>query len=143
MTQGNQNQTFENLLSLFLQNRQTGAEVTSGQNHLDEDTLSAFVEGSLSEREAVPVLSHLVDCGVCRGISSQLARLATSFEEAPSTVSNSSAQTSQLAAFWKNLTQKVFNPFEDAVVAYKDDEKEDTDESEKNPENNAEEKTDR
>lgn len=120
---GNQNHSFEQLLSVFLQSRQGGA-VNLSSEHLDEDALSSFVEGTLSEREAVPVITHLVDCGACRGISAQLARLASDFEDLPIAAQEPQKQPSQLASFWNTLTQKVFNPFDDAVVAYKDDEKE-------------------
>jgi hypothetical protein len=132
---GHQNQSFEQLLSVFLQSRQGGAGVDLGGQHLDEDALSAFVEGTLSEREAVPVITHLVDCGACRGISAQLARLASDFEDVPVAVQNEAKQPGQLAAFWNTLTQKVFNPFDDSVLAYKDDEKEEAKEKDADEEN--------
>lgn len=43
--------------------------------HLDEDALSAFVEGRLGEREAAPIISHLVSCNSCRRFTAELARL--------------------------------------------------------------------
>jgi hypothetical protein len=45
--------------------------------HLDEDALSVFVEGRLSEREAAPLIRHLVACASCRHITTQLIRLDT------------------------------------------------------------------
>lgn len=45
--------------------------------HLDEDKLSAFVEGRLSDLESAPVTKHLVSCGSCRNITAQLVRLDT------------------------------------------------------------------
>ncbi len=43
--------------------------------HLDEDKLSAFVEGRLSDLESAPVTRHLVSCDSCRNITAQLVRL--------------------------------------------------------------------
>ena len=45
--------------------------------HLDEDALSVFVEGRLSEPEAAPLIRHLVTCASCRHITAQLIRLDT------------------------------------------------------------------
>ena len=39
----------------------TERSANAGADHLDDDTLSAFVEGSLSAREAKAIVSHLVD----------------------------------------------------------------------------------
>ena len=55
-------------------------EMNAGQ-HLDEDTLNAFVEGALSEAEAEPLIGHLVDCGLCRRFTAQLVRLADELGE--------------------------------------------------------------
>lgn len=43
--------------------------------HLDEDALSAFVEGRLTETESAPVIQHLVGCGFCRRATAELIRL--------------------------------------------------------------------
>ncbi|HEV7843686.1 MAG TPA: zf-HC2 domain-containing protein, partial [Pyrinomonadaceae bacterium] len=43
--------------------------------HLDEDALSAFVEGRLSHLESAPLVRHLVGCDSCRNITAQLIRL--------------------------------------------------------------------
>ena len=45
--------------------------------HLDEDALSAFIEGRLSKLESAPLVRHLVGCGSCRQITAQLIRLDT------------------------------------------------------------------
>ena len=45
--------------------------------HLDEDALSVFVEGRLSEKASAPVIRHLVSCASCRHITAQLIRLDT------------------------------------------------------------------
>ena len=50
--------------------------------HLDEDALSVFVEGRLSESEAAPFIRHLVACASCRHITAQLIRLDTELSAA-------------------------------------------------------------
>jgi hypothetical protein len=45
--------------------------------HLDEDALSAFIEGRLSHLESAPLVRHLVGCDSCRNITAQLIRLDT------------------------------------------------------------------
>ena len=50
--------------------------------HLDEDALSVFIEGRLSENEAAPLIRHLVACASCRHITAQLIRLDTELSAA-------------------------------------------------------------
>lgn len=66
----------QGLLGRYL-NARSSAEhaINTGVDHLDEDTLSAFIEGGLSQREAKPIVSHLVDCTFCRHMTSELVRL--------------------------------------------------------------------
>lgn len=61
----------------LLQRVETGASAAAylAGAHLDEDALSAFVEGRLSEAEATPIISHLVACNTCRRFTAELARL--------------------------------------------------------------------
>jgi hypothetical protein len=58
-----------------LHRRASLAPASPAGAHLDEDKLSAFVEGRLSDLESVPVTKHLVSCGSCRNITAQLVRL--------------------------------------------------------------------
>lgn len=58
-----------------LQQRALADRLTQATAHLDEDALSAFVEGRLSEAESKPFVSHLIACTYCRRITAQLIRL--------------------------------------------------------------------
>jgi hypothetical protein len=60
-----------------LRRRATLAPASPAGAHLDEDKLSSFVEGRLSEMESAPITRHLVSCGSCRNITAQLVRLDT------------------------------------------------------------------
>ena len=66
------------LVHQHLQRRTTAIAPTSHLGaHLDEDALSAFIEGRLSSLESAPLVRHLVGCGLCRQITAQLIRLDT------------------------------------------------------------------
>jgi hypothetical protein len=99
------------------------------ESHLDEDTISAFVEGRLSATEARPVLSHLTACGLCRRTSAQILRLD---EIAPNTVAQPMEETpGRIRDFLSQLPSLVSSTGEDVVFAYQnpasEEEKEETD----------------
>jgi hypothetical protein len=89
--------------------------------HLDEDSISAFVEGRLEESESAPVVSHLVACSFCRHTTAQLIRLESQFdalEEAPG-----SEGPGRVRQFLESLAARVTPSFEeDAVFAYQNPE---------------------
>lgn len=58
-----------------LHRRASLAPASPAGAHLDEDKLSAFTEGRLSDLESAPVIRHLVGCNSCRNITAQLVRL--------------------------------------------------------------------
>ncbi|HEX8247461.1 MAG TPA: hypothetical protein VF599_04695 [Pyrinomonadaceae bacterium] len=101
--------------------------------HLDDDSLSAFVEGNLSERESTPILSHLVDCSFCRHVTAELVRLDFAFagEETPMPVAEN-APTS-VSDVLNNLLSRIFGTSDSsAVLAHQQpEEKEEAEEDEK------------
>ena len=86
--------------------------------HLDEDALSAFVEGRLSTLESVPVVKHLVGCGSCRYITAQLVRLDSALgvdTEAPP----SSEEPGRIRRLLADLASRVLPSSDgDVVFAY-------------------------
>ena len=93
------------------------------ESHLDEDTISAFVEGRLSATESKPVLSHLTACGSCRRVSAELVRLENKID-ATTEPGFAPEEPGRLQAFLANL-QSLVTPGEDVVFAYQNpDEKE-------------------
>ena len=50
-------------------------DIGATENHPDEDTISAFVEGRLEEVESSNIVSHLIVCRTCRHITAQLSQL--------------------------------------------------------------------
>ena len=51
------------------------ADIGATDNHPDEDTICAFVEGRLEEVESSHLVSHLIVCRTCRHITAQLSQL--------------------------------------------------------------------
>ncbi|HKR00750.1 MAG TPA: zf-HC2 domain-containing protein [Pyrinomonadaceae bacterium] len=107
------------MLDNHLRRRASLAPALSAGAHLDEDALSAFVEGRLSEKESMPVTRHLVGCGTCRNITAQLVRLDTELgedtEAAPFTVEEPGSIRRLLA----DLASRVLpSTGDDAVFAY-------------------------
>lgn len=88
--------------------------------HLDEDAISAFVEGRLEEAEISHVISHLIACTSCRQTTAQLVRLDSQFDteaESAALVENPESVPSLL----ERLTSRLAPSFEeDAVFAYQD-----------------------
>ena len=93
--------------------------ISSGASgHLNEDELTAFVEGRLSEREAVPFVAHLVACTNCRRISARLVRLQSEVEDqtlAPSV----SEEPGRVRRLLDDLASRLtFVSGEESVFAY-------------------------
>lgn len=109
--------------------------------HLDEDALSVFVEGRLSELESTPVVRHLVSCASCRHITAQLIRLDTEIN-ASETLGHapaSSEEPGRIRRLLENLASRVLpSTGDDEVMAYHapadDFQKKDEEEEEKEPE---------
>ena len=100
------------------------------ESHLDEDTISAFVEGRLGANESKPVLSHLTACGSCRRTSAQILRLD---EIAPEPVAQPAEETpGRIRDFLSNLPSLISPTGEDVVFAYQNPECEDDKENKDN-----------
>jgi hypothetical protein len=101
----------------------------SAADHLDADTLNAFVEGSLSEREIVPAIDHLLSCRFCLKSSAELIRLQNEFAEQTFERVVPESQASKISDVLAQLFGKVFGPSDAAVFAH--EETEEKDESDK------------
>jgi hypothetical protein len=88
--------------------------------HLDEDALSAFVEGRLTETESSPVIQHLVGCAFCRRATAQLIRLESEIGPAESAPSETDRdEPGRIRSLLDNLASRVLPQSEgDAVFAY-------------------------
>jgi hypothetical protein len=108
----------------------TERSVSAGADHLDDDTLSAFVEGSLSTREAKPIVSHLVDCSFCRHVTSELVRLDLAFADtAEIRQPIVEAEPSRISEVLNGILSRIFGTRDGAVFAHHEDDKEAEDSS--------------
>jgi hypothetical protein len=126
---GSEEAKIQSLLEAFLRSRpslKSSAAETSF--HLDEDSLAAFAEGNLAERESVPVVDHLVRCGFCRHKTAELVRLSMEFEgiaPEPTPVANVS-EPSKISEVLSGLLAKIFGSTSDqAVFAHEEKKAED------------------
>jgi hypothetical protein len=118
----------QGLVDRFLKVRT--AQTTEEMRHLDEDTLSAFVEGNLNRREATPIVSHLVDCSFCRNVTAELVRLDTAFAgEEVRAVETESAQPSKISEVLNGLLARIFGTNDATVFAHQENEDEKKEES--------------
>lgn len=118
----NTDERFQALLGGFLRGR--SSDETS-HDHLDEDTLNAFAEGNISRREAIPIVSHLADCGFCRHITSELVRLDLAFAETDnSALLVSDRAPAKISEVLSGVLSRIFGPADSAVFAHQEPEPE-------------------
>jgi len=113
----------QELLGAFLvsrENLKSSAAETS--YHLDEDSLAVFAEGNLSERESLPVVSHLVDCGFCRHKTAELVRLNLDFASADQRIPVEDREPSKISEVLSGLLAKIFGTTDEAVFAHQEKE---------------------
>jgi hypothetical protein len=130
MSMGNmENIRIQGLLDSYLRVR-TNAIESQGQ-HLDDDSLSAFVEGRLSDAESKPVTTHLIDCGFCRNVTAELVRLEFAFAGDTAVVTTESP--TKVSEVMNGFFARLFGSSIGEVFAHQesdDDEKKNDSESE-------------
>jgi hypothetical protein len=117
----NEVRTAERMVKGFIRHRPSlAASEPCSTPHLDEDALTAFVESRLSEVEARPMVSHLVQCEVCRRASAELLELAEVFQaDEPGVIPGSTvAEPGGLRRFLEDLVSRIVGSDEQAVLAY-------------------------
>jgi hypothetical protein len=91
--------------------------------HVDDDSISAFVEGRLDANESAPLISHLVQCAACRYTTAQLVRLESQVEQEHGPAADEGP--GRMRSFIDNLAARITPSFEeDAVFAYQNPEPE-------------------
>lgn len=98
----------------------------NGNNHLDEDSLTAFVEGNLSERESPSIVKHLVDCSFCLHVTGELAKMNAVFAEEEAVVSIQTAQPTKVSEVLSGLLSRIFGTTDGAVFAHEEKEEDET-----------------
>ena len=124
----------QGLLDRYL-NRQNTDGLSNQQNHLDEDSLTAFVEGNLNKREAKPIVGHLVDCSFCRHVTAELVRLDLAFADEQVQAVEYKNQPSSVSEVLSGLLARIFGTGDSAVFAHNE-----TEEKSENKDETSEEK---
>lgn len=122
----------QGLVDNYLRFRSTN-EIAGNDKHLDEDSLTAFVEGNLSQRESAPVMRHLVDCSFCRHVTAELVRLDFAFadEEVAVPVAARQSEPTSVSDVLSNLLSRIFGTSDSAVLAHQEPEEEKEEEDKK------------
>jgi hypothetical protein len=97
-------------------------------NHLDEDTLTAFIEGNLMEREAKPITNHLVGCSFCRHITSELIKLDLEFVEDTQIISAKESEPTKVSEVLSGILSRIFGTNDGAVFAHQESDDEESNE---------------
>lgn len=116
------------ILNGFLASQAAAGGQGSAGPHLDQDSVAAFAEGNLSEREARPMISHLVDCSFCRHVTAEVIKLNAAFAEqdmSPAAIAEKPAGISEVLS---GLFSKIFGTSDGAVFAHNESEEDKTDE---------------
>lgn len=118
----------QGLLDSYLRTSAANTELSPEINHLDEDSLTTFVEGNLDELEAKPIITHLADCSFCRHVSAELIRLDTAFSEDTQTAAVISEEPASVGAVLSGILSRIFGTNDAAVFAHnEEDESEEKD----------------
>jgi len=124
----------QSLLDRFLRLRVSSDVLLPEEQHLDEDSIAAFVEGNLQEREAQPIVKHLVDCSFCRHVTAELVRLDFALaDEDVLQVAVADEKPSRVSEVLNGLLSRIFGTTDGAVFAHH--EKEDTEKPDNTEEN--------
>lgn len=98
---------FERLLKLYLNQRSFGSDEGLAE-HLDEDILTAFVEGRLNQLSNLPIVSHLVDCSVCRRTAFELIKISEGIDDRINSDASIVIKSNALNEILNNLKDKAF-----------------------------------
>lgn len=124
-----QNARIQGLLARFLRMGPAASQNVASPRHLDEDTLNAFTEGRMSEREALPVVRHLTDCSFCRHLTVELVRLEMHFEETfePVTERQASSEPVSVSSVLSGILSRIFGSSDAAVFAHEEKKRDEPD----------------
>ena len=126
----------QGLLDRYLASRASNENPAAQAFHLDDDSLTAFAEGRLSEREAAPMIAHLVDCSFCRHVTTELVRLDLEFAPESESVRPlvREAEPSKISEVLSRMFSSIFGTVDGAVTAHQDKDEEKKAETDENEE---------
>ena len=110
----------QGLLDRYMRLRIPGEDSTAKAEHLDDDSLTAFIEGNLDERETKPIINHLVKCSFCRHVTAELIKLDMAFAEEEIQIVSVDNQPSRISDVLSNLLSRIFGANDGAVFAHEE-----------------------
>ncbi|MCY7376901.1 MAG: hypothetical protein LH472_13155 [Pyrinomonadaceae bacterium] len=120
----------QGLLDRYMRSRIPGEGLAAQTEHLDDDSLAAFIEGNLGEWETKPLINHLVGCSFCRHVTAELIKLDLAFAEEEIQTAVNANQPSRISEVLSSLLSRIFGTNDGAVFAHQEKE-EKTEETEK------------
>jgi len=138
-TQPNNTETvkIQGILARYLELRSRQTVQSQALAHLDEDSLNAFAEGTLSEREAMPVIDHLTDCSFCRQKTVEMVRLELEFADMDAPVQvRETSEPASVASVLNGILSRIFGSGESAVFAHEEPKKNDEEKKEEDNQEN-------
>jgi hypothetical protein len=126
----------QRLIDSYLRLQVSKNGFTAEGEHLDEDFLTAFIEGNLNRREARPVVDHLAACMFCRQITAELIKLDLAFADDRARVFVEEGEPSRVSEVLNGLLSRIFGTNDDVVFAHQEQEKEEPSEKMENPPDN-------
>jgi hypothetical protein len=118
----NENSRIQAVLARYLDLRSTGSQRADQAGHLDEDTINAFTESRLDQRQSSPVVSHLVDCSFCRHRTVELVRLAMFFDaqDEPVMARETASEPASVSSVLSGILSRLFGSGEASVFAHEE-----------------------
>ena len=106
---GSDELNIQKVLGNYLQLKVAGNGLTAEGQHLDEDSLTAFVEGNLRAKESLPIVNHLVDCTFCRHVTAELVKLDFALaDENVHVVAQKSEELSPVSKVLNDILARIF-----------------------------------
>lgn len=117
-----ENSRIQAVLARYLELRAAGGESVDMTGHLDEDTINAFTESRLDERQLAPAVNHLVDCSFCRHRTVELVRLAMFFDaqDEPVKARETASEPASVSSVLNGILSRLFGSGEAAVFAHEE-----------------------
>jgi hypothetical protein len=120
----------QGLIDRYLQFNSSNKGFSGKENHLDEDSLTAFVEGKLGERESPSIIRHLIDCSFCLHVTGELAKLNDVFAEDEIAIPTMAKEPTKISEVLSGLLSRIFGTSDNAVFAHQEQEEEKSEEKE-------------
>jgi hypothetical protein len=107
-------ETIKKLLEIYLI---SSPAIPENEDHLDDDVLSAFIEGTLSKRELKPIMSHLVKCAFCRHLTAEIIKFDSIISEEPI---SQTAEPTKLSETINKILSELFQTAPTPIEAFEE-----------------------